>query len=261
MAAEGWPLRDGGQWVQAEPGLNPGPQDQTTKRNDSSILKAILTGCDEHSRNTSMPGFNEAFLEGVILPIPSFRKELAAKLFGEGRTFAYPNYMVVMNGNPYKRSPAVVCLNIDQNQLQNTQRRASAAWGSTVRDAQLASDETFTYSNSTLQHENLNQDEWLGLEEWVHQIDLDKDGRITSMIGPIYADFDRSIRPQGGQSPLYRQAFSRLFPSSTTKPTSSMCGRSSSTRMPRHWPTNWAARATTIKPIRQPQPKWKCSWA
>jgi endonuclease G len=190
-----------------------------------------------------MPGYNEAFLEGAILPIPRFRTGLAAELFSEGRTFAYPNYSVVMNGNPDKRSPAVVCLNIDQNQLQNTQRRdrwrldprigaanqldndyyannpwdrghmarrASAAWGSTVRDAQLASDETFYYSNSTLQHENLNQDEWLGLEEWVHQLDLDKDGRITSMIGPIYADFDRSIRPLGRPIALVPAGFFKV---------------------------------------------------
>ena len=70
-----------------------------------------------------MPGYNEGFLEGVVLPIPRFRTGLAAELFSEGRTFAYPNYSVVMNGNPAKRSPAVVCLNIDQNQLQTTQRR------------------------------------------------------------------------------------------------------------------------------------------
>lgn len=131
----------------------------------------------------------------MVLPIPRFRTGLAAELFSKGRIFPYPNYSVVMNGNPHKRSPAVVCLNINQNQLHNTQRgdrwrldprigntnqlnndyyannpwdrghmarRASAAWGSTLRDAQLASDGTFYYSNSTLQHENLNQDEWLG---------------------------------------------------------------------------------------------------
>jgi endonuclease G len=148
-----------------------------------------------------------------------------------------------MNGAADKRSPAVVCLNIDQNQLQSTQRRdrwridprigaanqldndyyannpwdrghmarrASAAWGSTIRAAQLASDETFYYSNSTLQHENLNQDEWLSLEEWVHQLDLDKDGRITSMIGPIYADFDRSIRPAGRPIALVPAGFFKV---------------------------------------------------
>ena len=190
-----------------------------------------------------MPGYNQGFLEGVVLPIPRFRTKLAAELFSEGRTFTYPNYSVVMNGNSAKRSPAVVCLNIDQNQLQNTQRkdrwrldtrigaanqldndyyannpwdrghmarRASAAWGSTVVDAQLASDETFYYSNSTLQHENLNQDEWLGLEEWVQQLDLDRDGRITSMIGPIYADFDRSIRPLGRPIALVPAGFFKV---------------------------------------------------
>jgi endonuclease G, mitochondrial len=81
-------------------------------------------------------------------------------------------------------------------------RRASAAWGNTVRDTQYASNETFYYSNSTFQHESLNQDEWLGLEEWIHQLNLDKDGKISSMRAPIYADFDRSIRPSGRQIAL-----------------------------------------------------------
>ena len=190
-----------------------------------------------------MAGYNEAFLAGIVLPIPKFKTELSAELFGKGKVFHYPNYSVVMNGSPDKRSPVIVCLNIDQGQLKGTKRsdrwridprigaaqqldndyyannpwdrghmarRASAAWGNTVRDAQYASDETFYYSNSTLQHENLNQDEWLGLEDWVHQLDLDKDGRITSMCGPIYADFDRSIRPSGRQVALVPAGFFKV---------------------------------------------------
>lgn len=89
-------------------------------------------------------------------------------------------------------------------------RRASAGWGSTQRDAQYASDETFYYSNSTLQHENLNQDEWLRLEEWVYSLKLDKDGKITSFSGPIYADFDRTIRPNGRQTALIPAGFFKV---------------------------------------------------
>lgn len=190
-----------------------------------------------------MSGYNESFLDGAVLPIPQFRTELSAELFNKGKIFHYPNYSVVMNGSPDKRSPVIVCLNIDQGQLKSTNRtdrwridprigaenqldnayyagnpwdrghmarRASAAWGRTVRDAQYASDETFYYSNSTLQHENLNQDEWLGLEEWVYRLELDKDGKITCFIGPIYADFDRTVRPSGRRLALVPAGFYKV---------------------------------------------------
>lgn len=190
-----------------------------------------------------MPGYNEAFLDGVVLPIPLFKTELSSEVLNQGELFNYPNYSVIMNSSSDKRSPVIVCLNIDQNQLKRTRRsdrwrvdprigfenqldndyyarnpwdrghmarRTSAAWGSTLRDAQYASDETFYYSNSTLQHANLNQDEWLGLEDWVYALDLDKDGRITSISGPIYADFDRTIRPAGRRTALIPAGFFKV---------------------------------------------------
>ena len=89
-------------------------------------------------------------------------------------------------------------------------RRTSAAWGDTKRDAQHAADETFFFSNSTLQHANLNQDEWLGLEDWVYDLKLDKDGKITSFSGPFYGDFDRSIRPTGRRTALIPAGFFKV---------------------------------------------------
>lgn len=177
-----------------------------------------------------MVGYNESFLEGVTLPIPEFNALLSSEVLNQGEVFHYPTYSVVVNSSSDKRSPVIVCLNIDQalfkrtnrsdhwridprigfeNQLDNAYytrnpwdrghmaRRTSAAWGPTKRDAQYAADETFYYSNSTIQHANLNQDEWLKLEDWVYGLNLDKDGKITSFSGPFYADFDRSIRPDG----------------------------------------------------------------
>jgi DNA/RNA endonuclease G (NUC1) len=164
-------------------------------------------------------------------------------VLNQGEVFHYPTYSVVANSSPDKRSPVIVCLNIDQallkgtsrsdrwridpriqfeNQLDNDYyafnpwdrghmaRRTSAAWGSSMRDAQYAADETFYYSNSALQHANLNQDEWLGLEDWVFGLELDKDGKITSFSGPIYGDFDRSIRPSGRRTALVPAGFFKV---------------------------------------------------
>ena len=191
-----------------------------------------------------MTGYNERFLESVVLPIPKSGTVLSSELLNNGEVFHYPTYSVVVNSSPNKRSPAVVCLNIDQallkstdrssrwridprigfeNQLDNDYyvgnpwdrghmaRRVSAAWGATKRDAQYAADETFYYSNSTLQHANLNQDEWLGLEDWVYRLDLGKDGRITSFSGPIYGEFDRSIHPTGRRTAIIPAGFFKVI--------------------------------------------------
>lgn len=178
-----------------------------------------------------MTGYKDDFLGGgITLPIPTFSIELSSEVYEEGQVFDYPNYSLVMNGSANKRSPVIVCLNIDQNKFKATSRsdrwrtdsrigndnqldnayyannpwdrghmarRTSAAWGDSIRDAQHASDETFFFSNSCLQHANLNQDEWLGLEDWVYGLSLDSNGKITSFSGPFYADFDRTIQPSG----------------------------------------------------------------
>jgi endonuclease G len=179
-----------------------------------------------------MNGYDPNFL-GVPLPLPVFLPDRTADVLRspnlvDGLLADYPNYAVVTDKR--RRSPVFAVLHIDQqlhkstprsdnwkidtrvgaeNQLDNAYyadnpwdrghmaRRDSAAWGPTQREAQKASDETFYYTNATLQHENVNQDEWLALEEWVLDLDLTKNGRLTVFAGPIYGDFVRTIRPAG----------------------------------------------------------------
>lgn len=128
------------------------------------------------------------------------------------------NYSVVMNAHPHRRSAAFTALNLEQNLLTSAKRRdnwrndprigfenqlnndyyrnnewdrghivrrANAALGDSQQQAQRASNETFYYSNSCLQHANLNQDEWLALEDWVKALDLViKPGELR-VIGPV----------------------------------------------------------------------------
>lgn len=63
--------------------------------------------------------------------------------------------------------------------------------------AQKAATETFYYPNASFQHQNYNPDEWLMLEDWVGDLKLDIDGKISSFSGPIYGDFSRTITPIG----------------------------------------------------------------
>ena len=194
-----------------------------------------------------MTGYDPNFLgEGITLPLPRFAPSLAGLVVSNPRLTDniladYVNYSIITNGE--RRSPVLAALNIDQNLLKGTRRndnwridtrigpqfqldndyyqrnpwdrghlarRASAAWGQNRREAQRASDETFYFSNATLQHENFNQDEWLALENWVFNLNLDSNGKITVFSGPIYGDFPRTITPAGRESAFIPSAFFKV---------------------------------------------------
>ncbi|NER83292.1 MAG: endonuclease, partial [Leptolyngbya sp. SIO1D8] len=145
-----------------------------------------------------MPGYDPDFL-GQTVPLPDFSPSLIGFVLNKPElvdsVYAhYHNYTVAMNKD--LRTPLFAALNIDQakihqvnriddwridtrigaeNQLNNDYyfsnpwdrghlaRRSSAAWGDSRREAKLAADDTFYYSNAALQHGNFNQDEWLAL--------------------------------------------------------------------------------------------------
>lgn len=176
------------------------------------------------------------FLQGISLPVPNFTGTAPAVL-------DYPNYSVLMSHDGEKRSPLAVCLNVSQSQRFKTQskrhwrkdsrlahehqlgndyyknnpwdkghmaRRAAAAWGQSQDEAQAASDETYYYTNSCLQHENLNRDEWLGLEDWVLALDLAKDGELSVFSGPFYGEHDRTVRPADKPTALIPAGFFKV---------------------------------------------------
>lgn len=196
-----------------------------------------------------MTGYRSDFLDGINLPLPTFSRDLNAEILKDqpglrdGMIADYIHYSLVMNGHEDKRSAAFVALNIDRTKYKRTRRgddwridpeiggqfqlnndyyrsnpwdrghmarRTTTAWGDTVREAQNADDETFYYSNSCLQHANLNQDEWLALEDWVADLALAADGKITSFSGPFYGDFDRTIRPGGRPVALVPAGFFKV---------------------------------------------------
>ncbi len=194
-----------------------------------------------------MAGYNPDFLgNGINLPVPSFAPSLAGDVLRssllEDDIFAtYINYSIITHR--VRRSAIVTCVNIDQNLIKNVPRkrgwdidtrigadfqldndyyrsnpwdrghlarRGSLAWGKTEREAKRASDDTFYYSNAALQHENFNQDEWLALENWVFDLNLDSNGKITVFTGPVYGDFPRTISPAGRKPALIPSAFFKV---------------------------------------------------
>ncbi len=168
-----------------------------------------------------MSGYDPNFL-GIHLPLPTAKPSrvadvLQAPALTGGQLAEYPNYALTTDRR--RRSPMFVVALIDQAAQQPTTRsddwridqrvgadfqldnayyvhndwdrghmamRSAASWGATRMAAQRAADETFYYSNACLQHANLNQDEWLALEEWVLALNVAKDGKVVVFAGPLY---------------------------------------------------------------------------
>ncbi len=196
-----------------------------------------------------MQGYDPNFLNNIVIPLPTFSAELEGFLLRQNGLrneviLDYPHYSLVMNRDRTKRSLFFSAFNIDQNKFIPSERtnkwrldsrinssdqlgdiyyknnpwdrghsvrNATASFGDTPREAALNARETFYYTNATLQHENLNQDEWLALEDWVKELDLDLDGRLTEFSGPFYGDFSRSIQPGGVEIALTPAGYFKII--------------------------------------------------
>jgi endonuclease G len=182
---------------------------------------------------------------GVEAPLPTFGPELAGDIVRSSHLrdeiYAdYPTFSLVMNSR--HRSAAFVALNIDQSRLGGTgskswtfdtrvannlqlnndyyrqnvwdrghmARRASAAWGSNQAQRNRNSRETYYWTNAALQHQWVNQDEWLGVEEWVRTLEDDQNNRVCSISGPIYSEIHTSVEPNGRTPAAVPNAFFKV---------------------------------------------------
>lgn len=69
-------------------------------------------------------------------------------------------------------------------------RRTAVTWG-TKYVAKRASNDSCSYANASMQHENFNQDEWRVPEKIVQHFDKDKNGKINIFTGPVFTQTDR----------------------------------------------------------------------
>lgn len=169
---------------------------------------------------------------GVRAPLPDFGPGLEGEIvrsdqLRDGVYADYPTYTLVMNAR--RRSAAFVALNIHQRKLGgegsrswtfdtrmehghqlnddyylhnvwdrgHMAMRASAAWGDSRAERNRNSRETYYWTNSVLQHQWLNRDEWVGVENWVRTLEQDDNDRVCSISGPIYGDVNTYVEPQG----------------------------------------------------------------
>jgi endonuclease G, mitochondrial len=77
-------------------------------------------------------------------------------------------------------------------------RRRDPGWGADRDEAQEAEIDTFHYTNSTPQHEDLNQKTWVGLEDYVLESAETRDFKVSVFTGPVFRDDDRRLKAQPG---------------------------------------------------------------
>lgn len=100
--------------------------------------------------------------------------------------------------NPYDRGHMVM--------------RKNAMWGPTRDAVDRAGKATYIYSNASLQHENLNRDEWVTLEtEVVQQLKLAPEQKLTIFTGPIYGHLDRSVHISARDSARVPSGFFKVI--------------------------------------------------
>lgn len=70
-------------------------------------------------------------------------------------------------------------------------RRRDPGWGP---NAQAAEIDTFHYTNCVPQHEDLNQKDWVGLEDYVLEAAETRDFRVSVLTGPVYRLSDKRLK-------------------------------------------------------------------
>ncbi len=181
-------------------------------------------------------GYSDEFLgtEHLAVPLPGFdfwksRDEVAVVKGTEDSVLRYRHFSVVQNSK--RRLPLLTAVNIDgsksmrlkrrdrwntdgriepDHQIDNVLyrrndldrghlvRRVDPGWGDTRQEAQEAEDDTFHYTNCAPQHKNLNQRDWLKLEDYILDAAKTKDFKVSVFSGPVFRDDDRTLKRQPG---------------------------------------------------------------
>ena len=90
--------------------------------------------------------------------------------------------------------------------------RLNTMWGDTIADADQAGKATYVYANSSLQHENLNRDEWKYLEmNIVRKLDITADQKLSVFTGPIYGNLDRHVNLSDSDSARVPSGFFKVI--------------------------------------------------
>ncbi|MGF1508380.1 MAG: DNA/RNA non-specific endonuclease [Myxococcota bacterium] len=76
-------------------------------------------------------------------------------------------------------------------------RRRDPGWGD-LEQAREGEVDTFHYTNCAPQHEDLNQKDWVGLEDYVLEAAETRDFKVSVFTGPVFRESDKRLRNQDG---------------------------------------------------------------
>jgi endonuclease G len=187
--------------------------------------EAIRTNHPEHFQGRS--GYSARFLDDFDIPLPAvvgkYKGDEVPLLDGSGHALHYTNFSLVMS--KLRRMSLYTACNIDgerskkirrskdtwffdgridirhqvgdelyaENDLDRGHlvRREDPVWGD---DAAIANDDTFHFTNCSPQHSGMNQQTWLGLENYILNNTRVHSLKVTVFTGPVLADDDMVYR-------------------------------------------------------------------
>lgn len=192
----------------------------------------IQIGGDQFRSYAGRKGYDENFLGQTLeLPSldPSLKDKAAPRIDDPSRNeLEYSNFSIVMNKE--RRMPFFTAVNIDGSKVKEIERgdnwlfdariarehqlgneayknnpldkghmvrRRDASWGNNEAEATQGSTDTFAYTNAALQHEQLNQHEWLDLEDRTLNKAQSENRRMTVFTGPVFSDSDPEFNNNG----------------------------------------------------------------
>ncbi len=202
---------------------------QGRAKNEAAYQEGGLTFRDFPNRE----GYQADFL-GVNLPLPTLDPELetkAAPLKSDpsSHELKYTHFSVIQHKE--RRTPLLTAVNVDGNQYVEHERdgkwvfdgrierkyqlgneayannsidkghmvrRRDPMWGS---DAEKGQDDTFVYTNASLQHADLNQKNWLDLENHVLNGAINAHKKVTVFTGPVLREDDPTFDNKGKIDP------------------------------------------------------------
>lgn len=179
-------------------------------------------------------GYDPEFLGGcdltVSLPgLEEWQDDLAPLKDQDEHILNYTHFSVIMSAS--RRLPLLTAVNIDGDkafrlkrrgrwstdgrmeksfQADNTLykhnpldrghmvRRKDPGWGDSREEAQQGEVDTFHYTNCAPQHKDLNQRDWVQLEDYVLEAAVTRDFKTSVFTGPVFQEDDRKLKRQPG---------------------------------------------------------------
>lgn len=194
---------------------------QTQKTNENSSHSESVV----HSPKETRPmGYQPNFLQGHTVPLPIPSARIKAQAFGNGEFVHHSRYSLLFNqergfaicaahnidggslggdqltsrsfkADPKIRPTTIQVLN-DQGYKHNPwdrghlARRKSLSWGDDPEATKKAELESDYYSNIVPQHENLHDDAWGKIEDWMLKRILEGEKKACVFTGPVFTPED-----------------------------------------------------------------------